>query len=59
MPSFFRTDEEIDTVNALKTFCFFWEKIKEDEYYYKWAIIALHNALQGFMVVAHKYTRFL
>jgi hypothetical protein len=56
---FFRTDEETDTVNALKVFCIFREKIKEDEYYLKWAIIALHNALQGFMVLALRGTNSL
>ena len=52
----FETDEEKDTLNALKMFKYFYFNIETDQYFYKWAIIALHNALQGFMVLALRGT---
>lgn len=50
------SNEEKDAVNSLSMFEFFYSRVSHDTYFYKWAIIALHNALQGFMILALKGT---
>jgi hypothetical protein len=52
----FITDEQKEEVNA---FCFLNEcinKVRIYDYYWKWAIIALHNGLQNLMVCALRST---
>ena len=51
-PRYLRTDEREEAVRSLE-----WAEqqanaISEDPYQWKWVLIALHNAVQGFMVLA-------
>lgn len=48
-------DERSNAVDSLEKFCEFVEKIEEDEWYLKWAIIAADTALYGFMICAINY----
>ena len=48
------TDEYKEAVGALEMVCELLPTICSDTYRWKWAIIAMHNALQGFMVLATK-----
>jgi hypothetical protein len=48
-------DERSNAVDSLEKFCEFVEKIEEDEWNLKWAIIAADNALYGFMICAINY----
>jgi hypothetical protein len=50
-PRFFDIDEMKDPVLALKVLDDHLAKVLEEPLYWKWAILALHNALQGFMVL--------
>jgi adenylate cyclase class IV len=54
--AFFRVDEISEPLNAIMMTKEFLERSGQDIYYLKWAILAAHNALQGFMVLALKYT---
>lgn len=54
--SFFRTDLISESYNALKMTGNFISEIKSDQYQIKWSIIAMHNALQCFMVLALRGT---
>jgi hypothetical protein len=45
-------DSQRDAVEALEHTAFFLEKARTDIDWWKWAIVALHNAVQGFMVLA-------
>lgn len=47
-----RTDETEESVSALEMLRDSLVKVNEDVYQWKWAVIAAHNALQGFMVLA-------
>jgi hypothetical protein len=47
-----RTDETEESVSALAMLKDSLVKVNEDVYQWKWAVIAAHNALQGFMVLA-------
>jgi hypothetical protein len=49
-----RTDDEEEAVNALEKFYQFILEANSDIYQWKWAIIALHNSIQAFMVKALK-----
>ncbi len=51
-PSFVVTDEFEETVSALETTASELERAKADPYRWKWAILALHSALQGVMALA-------
>ncbi len=53
---YFRVNEMLEPLNALMMTEEFLEHSEKDIYYLKWAIIAAHNALQGFMVLALKGT---
>lgn len=53
---FLRVDEVSEPLNAVMMAKEFLERSEQDIYYLKWAIIAAHNALQGFMVLALKGT---
>ncbi len=46
------TDTEHEAVRALEATAQFLEEAESDPTKWKWAIIALHNAVQGFMVLA-------
>lgn len=47
-----RIDERTEAINSLeKTYQFILE-VHNDTYYWKWVIIALHNTIQAFMVLA-------
>ena len=46
------TDTEREAVGALEATARFLEEVGTDPTMWKWAIIALHNAVQGFMVLA-------
>jgi len=51
-PIWLRTDELTESVKALEAFYSNIRRVNGDPYYWKWAVIALHNAVQGFMVCA-------
>jgi len=50
--TFLRTDEYEEAVSALEAAADFVESVLRDQYRWKWALIATHNAVQGFMVLA-------
>ena len=52
MDKWLRTDEREESVSALSMMRDSAAKVLEDVYQWKWFIIAAHNALQGFMVLA-------
>ncbi len=54
--TFFRISEMSEPYNAIIMTKEFLEQTEHNMYYYKWAIIAAHNALQGFFVLALKGT---
>jgi len=47
-----RTDEELEAVRALEQAALLLPQVAADPYAWKWVVLALHNALQGFMVLA-------
>jgi len=47
-----RTDETSEAVLGLEMVSEQLYKIRNNHYHWKWAIIALHNSFQGFMVLA-------
>jgi hypothetical protein len=49
---YFRVNEVSESLNAISMFKTFLVQCKENQYYLKWAIIAAHNSLQAFMVLA-------
>ena len=51
-----RTDDEIEAVYALEKALAELRVARGQPYNWKWAILALHNALQGFMVLALRFT---
>lgn len=53
---FFRVNEATEPLNALKMLKEFLTEAEDEEYYLKWAIIAAHSTLQGFMVLALRGT---
>ena len=52
MEVWLRTDEYEESVSALEMLAESSSMILSDNYRWKWVLIALHNALQGFMVLA-------
>ena len=52
----FRVTEMSEPLNAMIMTKDFLERAEQDIYCFKWAILAVHNALQGFMVLALKGT---
>jgi hypothetical protein len=46
------TDETEEAISALEFFAKFCTELIADKYRWKWAIIALHNSVQNFMVLA-------
>lgn len=51
-PLFIRVNEISEPLNAIVMAKEFLERSDQDPYNFKWVIIAIHNALQGFMVLA-------
>lgn len=52
MSTWLRTDEAEEAISALESFARFVEAAQSDVLNWRWAIISLHIATQGFMVVA-------
>lgn len=50
LEGYLRTDERIDVISALSHCLCCVRKVEEDPLEWKWAIISLHNALQGSLV---------
>ncbi len=53
---YFRVDEYSEPMNALFVAKEFLQHPSTDLYHLKWTLLALHNALQGFMILALKGT---
>jgi hypothetical protein len=51
MPTYLRTDTSEEAVSALEMFAESLEAVPGDPYRWKWSIVALHGALQGFLVL--------
>lgn len=51
-PTFVVTDEFLETISALEAVANELERAKADPYRWKWAILALHSAMQGMMALA-------
>lgn len=47
-----RIDEKENAIDSLEMSLSFLKKTKENKFYWKWVIIAIYNALYGFMVCA-------
>jgi len=45
-------DEELDAVSSLEHLAEQLPRVIQAPYYWKWVILSLHNAFQGFMVLA-------
>lgn len=54
-----RTDETLEAVLSLEMVVEQLAKIPYSQYYLKWAVVALHNSLQGFMVLSLQGTNSL
>ena len=52
MDNWLETDEHEEAVSALEHARISLETVPSDVYSWKWVVVALHNALQGFMVLA-------
>lgn len=50
--NWFRTDEHEEATASLEAVAEWAERIERDIAYWKWVVLALHNTLQGFMVLA-------
>ena len=55
MELFLRTDETEEAISAPEMLSEITPFLVKDIYRWKWAIIATHNALQGFMVLALRH----
>ena len=54
MNNWLKTDEYKEITYTLEILEYYTSKVKDDIYFWKWAILALHSALQGFMVIGLK-----
>lgn len=52
MPHYLRTDVANEAVSALEIVSESVTNAKSDTYRWKWAVVALHNSVQGFMVLS-------
>lgn len=52
MAAWLRTDEQVEAAGALETANQAATHVATEVYQWRWVILALHNALQGFMVIA-------
>jgi len=59
MENWLRTDEIQEAIISLEVVSIQLPKVSLDDHYWKWAIIGLHNALQGFMVLALQGSNYL
>lgn len=55
MDLWLRTDETIEAISALEMLAETAPSLTEDNYRWKWVIIIIHNALQGFMVLSLRH----
>ena len=53
---YYPTSDDLEAVGALEATARFLEAVRTDPAMWKWAIIAMHNAVQGFMVLALRGT---
>jgi hypothetical protein len=51
-PRYLRTDEQDDAIRSLEWAARLSQSVATDRYLWKWILVALHNAAQGFMVLA-------
>ena len=51
-PTFVVTDEFVETISALEATADELQRVQADPYRWKWAILALHSAMQGMMALA-------
>ena len=51
-PTFIVTDEFVETISALEATADELQRVQADPYRWKWAILALHSAMQGMMALA-------
>jgi hypothetical protein len=56
MSIWIQTNEQEEAVGALEAFARFLPRVREDPFDWRWVILSLHTALQGFMVVAIRDT---
>jgi len=56
MDNYLKTDEYQEAISSLEIFSEILSTTKDNTYRWKWSIILLHNALQGFMVLSLKDT---
>ena len=54
MDHWLRTDEALEAITSLEMACDQLPKVMDNPHYWKWVVISLHNALQGYMVLALK-----
>ena len=52
---YLRTDEEAEAANAMQMAAHFAEELEGDPRLWRWVIIALHNAIQGAMVLSLRH----
>lgn len=52
---YLRTDDELETINAVKMAGQFAASITADTHMWRWTVIALHNAAQGAMVLSLRH----
>jgi hypothetical protein len=52
MAIYLRTDEQVEATASLETAGESAARVAIDVYQWRWVVLALHNALQGFMVIA-------
>jgi len=50
-PVFLETDEALEAVRSIEAAAEWAERLRVDTYFWKWVLIAVHNALQAFMVL--------
>lgn len=50
--NYLRTDHWIDAIASLEAAQEFCSRVTLDEHYWKWLLISIHSAVQGFMVLA-------
>jgi hypothetical protein len=56
MEKYLRTDETQQAVLALRMVSEQLSRVSQNPHYWQWVVIGLHNALQGFMVLALRGT---
>jgi len=49
---YLKTDEQEEAVSALESFAEWSNRVEPQIDYWRWVVLALHNAVQGFMVLA-------